>query len=360
MKKRALIIAYAKKNLGDDLFIQILANRYKHTMFYLGTRTKYEKKSFKAANLKLINPAVVKTLNNLSFKSKIHKLNTNNILSRFCHVTVLIGGSMFIQNSDLDTYKHQISERFSHLRNKYYIIGSNFGPYKDKEYHQLHSEVFENAEDVSFREEHSYKLFEGLKNIRYASDIVFSMDTNDIKVANKKQVVISVIDLSCRNELSEFKEMYENKIKEMCEHFISSGYEVTLMSFCNFEGDKKAIESILGLLDKKTSSKVEVYLYDGDIQGALNVIAGCEVVIATRFHAMILGLLFNKKVLPIIYSNKTLNVLNDIEFKGEYVRIEEMDKFDIAKVDLEYKLDISKQIEDSHRHFENLDKYLEI
>lgn len=357
--KKALIIAYAKKNLGDDLFIHVLVNRYKNTKFFLCSRTVYNKDCFKFRNLKLINPYIVKSLNNISNNLNNHKLNCNNLLSRVCDATVLIGGSMFIQNSDMNIIKHQVKERFLHLKNKYYILGSNFGPYKDKEYHNLHSEVFEKAEDVSFREEHSYKLFEDLKNTKYASDIVFSLDVKNINVVKSKKVIISVIDLSFRKELFEYKEIYEQKIKETIEYLVKNGYEVTLMSFCKFEGDENAIRNILKLVENSVKSKVFNYNYDGNIDEALSIIADSEVIFATRFHAMILGLLFGKTVIPIVYSKKTLNVMKDLDFKGDYIKIEEFNNFDISSLNLNYTLDISKEILDSQRHFEKLDLYLE-
>lgn len=356
--KKVLMIAYAKKNLGDDLFIYILVNRYINTKFYLCARTRYSDSCFNAINLKFVNPFIVEKLNKLSYDLNIPQLNCNNIVSKFCSSMVFIGGSMFMQNSDVATCKKQLSDRFLHLNNDYYILGSNFGPYKDKEYYDMYKDVFKKAKDVCFREEYSYNLFKDLENVRYAADIVFSMDTSNIKIVDNKKVVISVIDLSCRKELKQYTEIYESKIKDVCEYFINIGYGVTLMSFCDIEGDVKAIKNILNLVDTNIADKIEVYSYEGNIQEALYVIASSSVVIASRFHAMILGLLFNKTVIPMIYSEKTLNVMNDIEFKGKYVRINEIDNFNISDCDLNYKLDISKQIKDAGRHFEKLDSYI--
>lgn len=354
--KKVLMIAYAKKNLGDDLFIYILVNRYVNTKFYLCARTKYANSCFNANNLKFVNPVIVEKLNKFAYDFNVPKLNCNNIVAKSCDSMVFIGGSMFMQNSDIATCKKQLSDRFLHLNKDYYILGSNFGPYVDEEYYNMYKDVFEKAKDVCFREEYSYNLFKDLENVRYASDIVFSMDTSNIKIVDNKRVVISVIDLSCRKGLEQYTKIYEIKIKDTCEYFLSIGYEVTLMSFCDIEGDVKAINNILNLLDHK--DKVDIYSYDGNIQEALNVIAGCSVVIASRFHAMILGLLFNKTVIPMIYSDKTLNVMNDMEFKGKYVRIEDIANFNISEFDLSYKLDISRQIKDASRHFEKLDEYL--
>jgi len=354
--KKALVIAYAKKNLGDDLFIYILANRYKNTKFYLCAKTKYGKECFNSSNLKLVNPLVVKELNKISTNLNMPNLSCNNIVAKTCDAMILIGGSMFMENSNISTFKKQLSDRFDYIKKDYYILGSNFGPYVSEEYYDIHKEVFKKAKDVCFREEYSYNLFKDLKNTRYASDIVFSMDTNMIIKSEDKRVVISVINLSNRKELSKHKEIYENKMRRTIEHFLIIGYKVTLMSFCNLEGDEEAIESILKLVEGRDA--VEVYNYGGNIQEAISVIANCKIVIAARFHAMILGLLFNKTVIPLIYSNKTLNVINDIGFKGKYVKIEELENFDIRQFteeDLNYKLDIHDQIEDSKKQFDVLD-----
>ena len=357
--KKALIIAYAKKNLGDDLFIYILAKRYTNTKFYLCAKTKYNKECFNLINFKLINSLVVKEIDKISYNLNIPKINCNNIVSRFCDTMILIGGSMFMENVDIETCKKVLSDRFSYLKSDYYILGSNFGPYITEEYYNVHKELFKSAKDVCFREEYSYNLFKDLKNIRYASDIVFSMDITDIKIREDKRVVISIIDLTSRKDLAVYKEVYENKMRRTVEYFLNIGYEVTLMSFCNIEGDEKAIDSILNLVEGK--DRVNVYKYDGNIQEALTVIANCKIVIAARFHAMILGLLFNKTVIPMIYSEKTLNVINDIGFKGKYIKLEELSDFDVnnfIEQDLNYKFDVSNQIMDSKRQFEVLDTYL--
>ncbi|MDD2375969.1 MAG: polysaccharide pyruvyl transferase family protein [Clostridia bacterium] len=354
--KKALIIAYAKKNLGDDLFIYILANRYKNTKFYLCARTKYSQECFNLSNLKLVNPLIVKEINKISYNLNMPKINCNNIISKSCDAMILIGGSMFMENADIETCKKRLSDRFLHIKNEYYILGSNFGPYISEEYRNIHKDIFKNAKDVCFREEYSYNLFKDLKNVRYASDIVFSMDTSGVKIIEDRKVVISIIDLSIREGLDKYKEVYENKMRRIIEYFLSNGYKVTLMSFCSFEGDEEAINSILNLVEGK--DKVEVYRYDGNIQEALNVIASCKIVIAARFHAMILGLLYGKTVIPLIYSRKTLNVINDIGFKGKYLKFEELSNFDInefTEQDLNYKFDITNQIEDSKKQFEVLD-----
>jgi colanic acid/amylovoran biosynthesis protein len=53
----------------------------------------------------------------------------------------------------------------------------------------------------------------------------------------------------------------------------------------------------------------------------LALIAESEYMVATRFHAMVLGLGAGKKVLPLIYHIKLRNVLEDLSFRSPYYDI---------------------------------------
>lgn len=261
---------------------------------------------------------------------------------------------MFIQNDN------NVRRSVLESANKYYILGSNFGPYKSTDYYEYYKKIFCKAQDVCFREKYSYNMFKDLPNIRYASDIVFTLDISKIKVTNSKKVIISVIDCSRKNSINK-KEEYESKIIEMCEYFINSGYEVTLMSYCKFENDELAIRSILNKCKEDTRLKLNKYYYRGNIEEALNVMGDCQIIIGTRFHANILGLLLGKTIIPIAYSDKTINVLKDMNFRGKIIKMDEIEKFDVnslTKQQLNYKHDVSYQIKDAQKQFLELDKLL--
>ncbi|MEI3326743.1 MAG: polysaccharide pyruvyl transferase family protein [Thomasclavelia sp.] len=63
----------------------------------------------------------------------------------------------------------------------------------------------------------------------------------------------------------------------------------------------------------KRNVKHYLYYTDTDLEGILNCIGSAEIVIATRFHAMILGWCMGKKTLPIVYSSKMTHVLEEFE-----------------------------------------------
>ena len=69
----------------------------------------------------------------------------------------------------------------------------------------------------------------------------------------------------------------------------------------------------------------------------------------------------NKTILPIAYSDKTINTLKDISYKGKIIDIRKLEDFnvdDITEKDLNYKINIDKYRKEAEKHFEKLDKVL--
>lgn len=354
--KKVYLKMYAKQNLGDDLFLKVISDRYKNVKFIMYSGKRYNKKINN--NLKIYSGLLYKILN------KTIKILTNNkksfekMLVSKSDIVVEIGGSLFVekQNTKKDDLEEQV-KYYKNLNKDYYILGSNFGPYKTNEYKQKYEDIFANAKDVCFREEYSYNLFKNLPTVRIAPDIVFSLNTSQLSKHTKKQVVISVMDISRRNNLKQYKKEYEERIIEIINKFKNKGYEVILMSFCKYEGDEDCIKSILKKIETP-SRNIKVYNYNGNINKALEILSECEIIIATRFHAMILGLLLEKVVLPISYSEKTINVLKDMNFKGLYLDIKNLNSVKLENIDFSYKLDIKDAIEKSQKQFLKLDEVL--
>ena len=349
---------YLVKNLGDDLFLEIISSRYKNTKFIIYPSVKYYIGEINP-NIIIKDNALEVKYNYLCNKFKLYFLNTNRFVSKRCDATVIVGGSIFQESKNWHILKKKIS-LYNNLNPKYYILGCNFGPFKSKKFLSIHKDIIKNSKDVCFRDMKSYTMFEQLPNVRYASDLVFSLDTKKYNTEQQKKVVISLIDLSWRNNLSDYLNHYENKIIEMIIYFINKQYQITLMSFSKFEGDEKAIERVISKLPIEYSDKINKYYYTGNIKSALLEISSSEIVVASRFHANVLGLLFHKTVIPIIYSNKTANLLNDINFKGKKTTIEEINSFDVnfSDKDLSYKVNIDKEIESSQNQFLRLDDLL--
>ncbi|MNH92959.1 Polysaccharide pyruvyl transferase [compost metagenome] len=271
---------------------------------------------------------------------------------------VSIGGSIFIQIADnvsLDNeiaYYHLINEQMKDKPK--YFIGCNFGPYRSEEYLRKYIEIFDNATDICFREKYSFELFKSLNNVRVAPDAVFGMkiDNNHIR---SNTVGFSIVPP--RDGISETG--YFNKYAELVKAYQKKGFEVNLFSFCKEEGDENAIESVISLLESQVGIN-RVY-YKGDIDNFLSRYSEMEYMYCGRFHAMILSMLYNQKLLPVVYSNKMTNVLEDIAYRGKYIHMGDMEDVEVswALQQIESnEYDINQQIIDAQTQFSALDIFL--
>lgn len=358
--KKIIIYAYTKFNLGDDLFIKVLCERYPKTKFIIYAPKDY-KKCFK--DIKNIKCYSSQSILNRAINYIFRKINKNNFvesyLAKKCDAGVYIGGSLFIQG---DGWKENFEQytKTKKIDNKpFYLLGVNFGPYNDKEFYIEHKQEFKKYTDICFREKYSYELFKDLPNVRIADDIIFQYKKPNVKEDNS--VSISVIKPSYRKHLKMYDEIYYKAIKDMAIKFIKEGMKVNLVSFCEYEGDVEAIEKIVSLIPNQYLDKINKHYYKINIDETINLLAKSKFIIASRFHAMILGWVFNKPVLPIVYSSKMTNVINDIEFNGLYIDFENLESIDteeVLKSIYNNKVNVSKQVENAKNHFKNLDEFL--
>lgn len=360
--KKVMVYAYTAFNLGDDLFIKILTDRYQDTKFILYAPRQY-KNSFKYNKNIIIFPNdyfIIKVFDFICRKTIGYSL-FRKLISLNCDVAVYIGGSLFIERKNWKRVLKDVKNM--KLRNKpFFLLGANFGPFRDINFYNEYKKVFMDFTDICFREVYSYDLFNDLKNVRKADDIIFQLETNIVKKSNNNtnNIVISVIKPSIKYNKN-YDGIYYKKIRDIAMYFIQKGYNVTLMSFCKYEGDQEAVNTIVNLIPKKYLSNVFKFFYETNIEEALKVISNSNFVLATRFHSMILGWLYNKPVFPIVYSEKMSNIINDVDFTGLYIDLKSIGSLqpeEVFKSINTNRLDVTKQKIDSVRHFEKLDKYL--
>jgi len=210
--KKIFIDAYTELNLGDDLFIKILCERYPNHLFYIVCRRKNAEAFLNIKNLKVLYSFPY--LDSLAKKASLWQLLINNIAKK-CDLVVNIGGSIFIEPSKWKKHVNKYKTRLK-INKPMYIIGSNFGPYKTEEFYKEYYHIFKNVTDICFRDEYSYKLFSKLSNTRLASDVVFTLNTANVELKNKENnYIISVINLENRADLAKYKDKYERKIEEI-------------------------------------------------------------------------------------------------------------------------------------------------
>ncbi|RDU37122.1 hypothetical protein DRW41_10590 [Neobacillus piezotolerans] len=359
--KKVMVYAYTTFNLGDDLFIKILCQRYPNTNFVLYAPRDY-KLLFKDVNNLTIFPNDSLMVRGINFAVNAvcrSDFFVRKVIAKSCDIGVFIGGSLFIQGENWREGLKNIKNM--RIENKpFFLLGANFGPYKEKDYFLEYKAVFEEFTDICFREKHSYKMFDQLSNVRMGDDIIFQLKREETEKQDNN-ILISVIKPSVRKYLANYDEIYYKKVKDIAVYFIEKGYRVTLMSFCELEGDNEAVKTVMNLIPKTYLKNITTFLYKLDIEKALKVIANSSFIVATRFHSMILGWIYKKPVYPIVYSEKMTNVMKDIGFKGLFTDFENIYSLEPKQVFESMKtnlIDVSNQVINSERHFEKLDKYL--
>lgn len=374
--KTILVKAYVANNVGDDLFLKILFERYPKTHFLLLGNKKNTKFLKRYSNIKVIIPPDYMLFNRIVLKILDFE-STKNLANKFRDYLwriffksisvkidgyVIIGGSMFIESNENEISLNDKTNLYATelIKKPKYIIGANFGPYKSNNYLNLYKEIFKKFNDICFREEFSSKLFINSIKTRYCADIVFQLKIPKIEKL-PKSIGFSLIDLSRRDNLKKYENEYLKFIDHLIHHYDNLGYCIYLFSFCEVEGDEIAINRIMNILPIEIRKKVNIVLYKSNIDIFIKTFGKMEIIISTRFHAMILGILFKQKIFPIIYSEKMSNVLSDIEYKGTSI---EINNLNVSKIDL-----ITKEIHNNrilveslhksaHNHFIELDKFL--
>lgn len=87
------------------------------------------------------------------------------------------------------------------------------------------------------------------------------------------------------------------------------------------------------LIAAQTQNKVEVLNYVGNLDKVISAIKDSEYVVGARFHSIVSALAFAVPCLPISYSNKTDNLLEDIKFKGISTTIRIFSDMTIDEID---------------------------
>ena len=342
--KKVFVVVYAKKNVGDDLFLHILFSRYPDVQFGLMAPESYQDFVASYGNVSLV-PAPkmnlwegvvcrLESLLNISiFSRKAFLHNRRAYMSRrlaegyngFLH----IGGSLFIQQAPgIGTYELTNTIVPQYFPDSF-IIGCNWGPCFEDAYRDYYtSKVFPFYKEICFRDRTSYNLFRELKNVRYAPDIVFQY-TPQATNLTPKHIGISVINFSKRENLMQAWPSYVSKMSKTITDLHKEGYQITLFSFCKFEGDERAIENITKRLPQGVNVKC-VY-YDGNLNAFLQEYGKMDTMVTLRFHSLVLSLIMGQKICPLIYSNKVTNLLSDIRYEGFSARLSELDRVDLVK-----------------------------
>lgn len=339
--KKVLVHGYTMDNLGDDLFFQVLANRYPNVQFYLPTLNCNYKSKFKYfKNIKVIDFFCISKFTKHQVY-KLPKLYSKYKMNKFDAV-VCIGGSLFIDCKNATKRDRYVAENYSFIADweyakkkkiPYFVIGANWGPCYNQYYYDYFDRAFDSLKDLCFRDTYSYEIFKNKKNVRYTGDILMGNEYIKNLIDNcskKRQVAISIVDPRHKSEEFVEYEQYEKKIVEFCDILHDLNYNVALLSFCENEGDLEIAKHIYSqVID---NSSIEIINYKQNCNEIIQVLAESEIIIASRFHATVLGWTLGTKVYSIVYGKKTIHLIEDCGYDYGYTGIEHISDLTLDSV----------------------------
>lgn len=346
---KILVRAYINENLGDDLFLKILFERYKDVDFFLIDAAEENCKSFQ-------------NFNNVYYIKLIDVIKKNNKFHGF----IDIGGSIFIQDGNgLGGFKKRvlISLLLRIRKKKTFILGANFGPYNTNYYKHIYKYYFKLlVKDICFRDKKSYNLFKNLDNVRYAPDIVFQFGNtlNDVNKI-KNSIGISVMDIRRLPNLKEYFDDYIDQMVDLITTATKKKFTVSLISFCGNQGDNEAIKIIYSKLDTDCQRNIKFLNYNENINKFLSDYSKLENMVTLRFHSLILSLVYNQNIYPLIYSKKTLNVIEDLNSSIGFTEIKNIKEKSMDELLEELKnncIEVKKLVTESKKQFKYLDMYI--
>ena len=312
--KKIFIMAYARKNLGDDLFIKMLLDRYPMHDFFM----KINNYDFLEELDKLYNNLHV--IDGFDTDDELYNTNINEYDGY-----IYIGGSIFIEGGkvyNLSEHFYEFTKRCK-LNNKFLCyVSCNYGPFQTENYFNLSKMNFAECSDICFRDQYSYNLFKDIKTVRYAPDFAFTYPIKNVKKI-KDSIGISVIDLRIREAIKEKKQEYLKMLVNNIKIFLNNGKKVYLYSFCKYEGDESVIDFLLECFQDENLIDVR---YDGKINEFINIYSKMEYNICSKFHAVVLSCISSQKIYVMSYSKKIDNTLQDLNINAPIVHFSEIDE----------------------------------
>lgn len=370
-RKCVYLDGFFRCNFGDDLLFYLLCKRYPKITFISYSDYEYQWLERLTGNLIVARPRIKNVEGGVASKA-FHMLWIMQN-ARKCNFFVRLGGSLYIYKPAVSRFlnkiKLQLQRTYAYVTTKMYkksfVIDSCFGPYgNDKQYYSIVRDTFSRCVDVSLRDKYSKKMFCDIPQVRCNPDLVFSM--GPIREKKKKKAVISVVNPWNKKKFSYTEhtcKQYEQALVNCCQKLSNEGYQLQIVSFCEKEGDLYTASRLKDNLRQK-GIEVQLIEYQQNLKDIIDILSESELVVASRFHAAVIALCAHCRIVPVIYDEKTRNMLNDIGFPDEQrIEIGINDEhlsdltMEIVSSDRPFVID-SNVFLHAKRHFDILDKEL--
>lgn len=319
-EKHVFVDVYLDNNLGDDLMLKYLVNAYPTISFYAMSRNSVVKKTFlSCSNLNIILPE--------EFSHIEKKIS----------VYIRLGGSIFQYHNwkkDISSFRKYLKlKRLRSTGIKVITIGSNLGPFLSRFGKTLAKKELSLNESIFVRDLESFTTIKkefGLKNVQLFDDFVFEFQTELNKKPKSIQYDNDFINVGVTAYRSVIKPEYNLKLYEFLSNeliridsLVNKKLRVFLFAFdSEKENDLSAAFHIKKMIDSQLN--VEIIPYLGNEKEFLNIFSRMNLNIVVRFHGAVLSDIFSIPYIPIAYSNKLQNYIEDVGHSHEIITLKEI------------------------------------
>lgn len=329
MKKKRFVLSgyFGFKNFGDEAILSVLVHKLqqdKHRITVISSDPKY-------------------TIQNYKHIRSVYTFKISDIIGAISKSDILIsGGGSLLQ--DVTSLKSLIYYLFIifiglSLRKKVIIFAQGIGPIKNPIGQILTRNILKHCTYVSVRDDKSKALMDkwGIK-ADLLCDPIFSTKIDNIK----KENIVAI-------QLRDFRTMSEDFIdrlaQKVCKEFPDKKIEIySFQDSIDLEVCKKFQKSI-NLLN----SDIETTLYSNlTNEEIISKISKAQYIIAMRFHAIIIGLLTNAKILAINYDIKVEKIAKEFDLPIISLKKNFKNEFEILKT--EDLIKVSSKVE--HKTFD--------
>lgn len=345
---KVLVDAYYNKNFGDDLLVYELIRTFPDVEFHIPEDASYASVLANPKNAVFcgrILPSeddwIGRGRNKLRSFLGLPKKEISSFFGENDYdVYIQYGGSIFIQTTR-NAWKNKVRDYryiIAHSK-KSAVIGCNFGPYFTDEFRFSHRDLFRLFDFVTFRDSASYSLFDELPNTAVAADagLLANKYVSVQADTDSDYYIVSPIDLSFRKQLRQCDPgYYQGMASLISEIYYQTNKKALLLSFCEGEGDLRACETIRDIvLSNDETVDLDIVCHER-VDKTLNLLAQASWIVGCRFHAVMVGISFGKPILPISYSKKIDNELDDLSYSGRVFHVSDTLNWSVHDVVTEF------------------------
>lgn len=215
----------------------------------------------------------------------------------------------------------------------------------------MYKKALRKADYISYRDDWSKQVIEdripGIDGFIYP-DLAHSLKVlpvNGHPQKDQKTVAINAVPIDLKSHMNEGLQenfdIYTKQLVELVRHVLHLGFSVKF--FNGHPTDLSVAEEVISRLEKSRDAiPGEVTIIKNDsVQDLINTLSQADLIVATRFHSILLPLLLGKPVLGLCYHEKSQKLLEEVGL-GEYcIDLNELSgqdmsvKFDLLRANLE-------------------------